>query len=62
MRAAIPTAVPVSPKAGGATRKHRGNVTLSQRIKVWLCIALWSAMTWAAFAWAVTSMYRGGAA
>lgn len=47
MRAVItPTAVPVSPKAGGVICRAPGNVTLSQRGKWFLALVIWQAAFW----------------
>lgn len=44
-----------------AAKRRPGHVTLSQRGKVWLAVAIWCALTWGGLAWAVASLYRGGA-
>lgn len=38
-----------------------GNLTLSQRGKIWLGIIVWCAMTFGALAWVAASLYGGGA-
>jgi hypothetical protein len=48
MRAAqIPMVAPMLPKAGAARRP--GNLTQSQRGKIWLAIIILSVLGWAAF-------------
>lgn len=42
----------------GATRRP-GNMTLSQRGKIWLAVIVWSVMTWGSLFWVMASLYRG---
>ena len=70
--AVIPPVAPAPPSAGGAHLNAElgawkkpllakpGNVTLSQRGKIWLGIFVWCAATWGALFWVAASLYRGG--
>lgn len=42
-----------------ALRRRAGNLTLSQRGKLWLGVTVWCAICLGGFAWAMISLYQG---